>query len=205
MLISRGGIPRPTGIFPESLSQAILVGIILVGRLGVVYDQSALQDQDTLVKPLQAWHASPRPQEELPPHSRARLHRPVPHYSAARLHNRRNGAKKNEEEEETKKQEWYLPDKAPRLKFDSRKRRGPSTKSEPWCWTRHSLGEGFVLSQLGGEGMREMQGPQETASEEAYKEHLLKQMCYTSASASHSGTPGLGFRGRPIIFEYTKV
>ena len=31
----RGGIPRPIGNFPESLSQAILVGIILVGRLGV--------------------------------------------------------------------------------------------------------------------------------------------------------------------------
>ena len=31
----RGGIPRPKGNFPESLSQAILVGIILVGRLGV--------------------------------------------------------------------------------------------------------------------------------------------------------------------------
>ena len=32
----RGGIPRPIGYFPESLSQAILVGIMLVGRLGVV-------------------------------------------------------------------------------------------------------------------------------------------------------------------------
>ena len=31
-----GGIPRPTGNFPESLSQQILVGIILVGRLGVL-------------------------------------------------------------------------------------------------------------------------------------------------------------------------
>ena len=29
----RGGIPRPIGDFPESLSQAILAGIILVGRL----------------------------------------------------------------------------------------------------------------------------------------------------------------------------
>ena len=36
MLISRGGIPRPIGNFPESLSQAILVGIMLVGRLGVL-------------------------------------------------------------------------------------------------------------------------------------------------------------------------
>ena len=35
ILILRGGIPRPKGDFPESLSQAILVGIMLVGRLGV--------------------------------------------------------------------------------------------------------------------------------------------------------------------------
>ena len=35
VLILRGGIPRPKGVFPESLSQAILAGIILVGRLGV--------------------------------------------------------------------------------------------------------------------------------------------------------------------------
>ena len=31
----RGGIPRPIGNFPESLSQAILVGRFLVWRLGV--------------------------------------------------------------------------------------------------------------------------------------------------------------------------
>ena len=37
ILILRGGIPRPTGDFPESLSQAILVGIMFVGRLGVFY------------------------------------------------------------------------------------------------------------------------------------------------------------------------
>ena len=30
ILIIRGGIPRPIGDFPESLSQAILVGIMLV-------------------------------------------------------------------------------------------------------------------------------------------------------------------------------
>ena len=30
----RGGTPRPTGDFPENLSQAISVGIVLVGRLG---------------------------------------------------------------------------------------------------------------------------------------------------------------------------
>ena len=35
ILIVRGGIPRPIGNFPESLSQAILVGIILVGRRGM--------------------------------------------------------------------------------------------------------------------------------------------------------------------------
>ena len=37
IFILRGGIPRPVGNLPESLSQAILVGIILVGRLGVEY------------------------------------------------------------------------------------------------------------------------------------------------------------------------
>ena len=36
ILILRGGIPRPIGNVPESLSQAILVGMILVGRSGVV-------------------------------------------------------------------------------------------------------------------------------------------------------------------------
>ena len=35
ILILRGGIPRPTGIFTESLSQAILAGIVLAGGLGV--------------------------------------------------------------------------------------------------------------------------------------------------------------------------
>ena len=35
ILILRGGIPRPMGKLPESLSQAILVGIMLVGRFGV--------------------------------------------------------------------------------------------------------------------------------------------------------------------------
>ena len=35
ILILRGGIPRPIGNFPEHLSQAILVGIMLVGRLGM--------------------------------------------------------------------------------------------------------------------------------------------------------------------------
>ena len=35
ILISRGGIPRPIGNFPQSLSQAMLVGTMLVGRLSV--------------------------------------------------------------------------------------------------------------------------------------------------------------------------
>ena len=35
ILILRGGIPRPKGNFPESLSQAILVGTMLAGRLGI--------------------------------------------------------------------------------------------------------------------------------------------------------------------------
>ena len=41
ILILRGGIPVSIGDFPESLSQTILVGIILVGRLGV---RPALED-----------------------------------------------------------------------------------------------------------------------------------------------------------------
>ena len=35
IFILRGGIPRPMGDFPECLSQAMLVGVMLVGRLGV--------------------------------------------------------------------------------------------------------------------------------------------------------------------------
>ena len=35
ILILRGGVPRAIGKYPESLGQAILVGISLVGRLGV--------------------------------------------------------------------------------------------------------------------------------------------------------------------------
>ena len=34
ILILRGGIPRSIASFPEGLSQAILVGMMLVGRLG---------------------------------------------------------------------------------------------------------------------------------------------------------------------------
>jgi hypothetical protein len=39
------------------------------------------------------------------------------------------------------------------------------------------LREGFVLSQLDGEGQREMEKQQEMASKESYKEHLLKTTC----------------------------
>ena len=35
VLISRGGISRPIGNFPESLTRAMLVGTMLEGRLGV--------------------------------------------------------------------------------------------------------------------------------------------------------------------------
>ena len=35
IFIPRGGIPRPIGDFPESLTQAMLVGVTLVGGLGV--------------------------------------------------------------------------------------------------------------------------------------------------------------------------
>ena len=36
------------------------------------------------------------------------------------------------------------------------------------------LRNGFVLSQLDGEGMRQMEKQQEMVSKESYKEHLLK-------------------------------
>ena len=38
------------------------------------------------------------------------------------------------------------------------------------------LRNGFVLSQLDGEGMRQMEKQQEMASKESYKEHLLKEI-----------------------------
>ena len=40
ILIMRGGILMSTGDFPESLSQAILLGMMLVGRLGVIFSVS---------------------------------------------------------------------------------------------------------------------------------------------------------------------
>ena len=48
----RGGIPRPIGNLPESLSQAILVGITLVGKLAVPESgrQSTIQCNNTAVR-----------------------------------------------------------------------------------------------------------------------------------------------------------
>ena len=40
ILILRGGIPRHIGDFLEVLTQAMLVGVMLVGRLGIVYVNS---------------------------------------------------------------------------------------------------------------------------------------------------------------------
>ena len=42
ILILRDGIPRPMGDFPESLTQAMLVGVMLVGRLGVIIQHGYL-------------------------------------------------------------------------------------------------------------------------------------------------------------------
>ena len=59
ILILRGGIPRPEENLPESLSQAILVGVMLVGRLGIDCDQylcfrTSLDPNKTLFG---SWHA----------------------------------------------------------------------------------------------------------------------------------------------------
>ena len=44
------------------------------------------------------------------------------------------------------------------------------------------LRNGFVLSQLDGEGMRQMQIQQEQASKEAFKESLLKQIAVNTGA-----------------------
>ena len=44
------------------------------------------------------------------------------------------------------------------------------------------LRNGFVLSQLDGEGMRQMQKQQEMASKETYKEQLLKEIAKNTAN-----------------------
>ena len=47
------------------------------------------------------------------------------------------------------------------------------------------LRNGFVLSQLDGEGMRQMEKQQEMASKEAYKEHLLKEIAKNTGANFH--------------------
>ena len=47
------------------------------------------------------------------------------------------------------------------------------------------LRNGFVLSQLDGEGMRQMEQQQEMASKQAYKEHLLKEIAVNTGSNLH--------------------
>ena len=47
------------------------------------------------------------------------------------------------------------------------------------------LRNGFILSQLDGEGMRTMERQQELASKEAYKEHLLKQVAKNTGANIH--------------------
>ncbi len=47
------------------------------------------------------------------------------------------------------------------------------------------LREGFVLSQLDNEGMRQMEKQQDMASKEAYKDHLMKQASSNSDNISH--------------------
>ena len=43
ILIQRGGILMSLGDFPESLSQAMLVGVMLLGRLGVAAQMARAQ------------------------------------------------------------------------------------------------------------------------------------------------------------------
>ena len=47
------------------------------------------------------------------------------------------------------------------------------------------LRNGFVLSQLDGEGMRTMERQQEMASKEAYKEHVLKEIATNTGANTH--------------------
>ena len=47
------------------------------------------------------------------------------------------------------------------------------------------LRNGFVLSQLDGEGMRQMEKQQEMASKESYKEHLLKEIARNTGANIH--------------------
>ena len=47
------------------------------------------------------------------------------------------------------------------------------------------LRNGFVMSQLDGEGMRTMERQQEMASKESYKEHILKQIATNTGANIH--------------------
>ena len=47
------------------------------------------------------------------------------------------------------------------------------------------LRNGFVLSQLDGEGMRTVQLQQEMASKESYKQHLLKHIATNTGANIH--------------------
>ena len=47
------------------------------------------------------------------------------------------------------------------------------------------LRNSFVLSQLDGEGMRQMERQQEMASKESYKEHLLKEIAKNTGANIH--------------------
>ena len=47
------------------------------------------------------------------------------------------------------------------------------------------LREGFVLSQLDGEGMRQMERQQEMASKEPHKEHILKEIAKNTGANIH--------------------
>ena len=56
------------------------------------------------------------------------------------------------------------------------------------------LRNGFVLSQLDGEGQRVMERQQEMASKEAYKEHLLKQIAQNNNNSNSDNISHHSFR-----------
>ena len=66
ILILRGGIPRPIVDFPESLSQAMLAGIMLVGGLGVCDELRA----DTTQWPETIWVMFGLCEKKTPPEMR---------------------------------------------------------------------------------------------------------------------------------------
>ena len=56
ILFLRGAIPSPIGKFPESLSQAVLAGIMLVGRLGVRLIRDSHRWGDRLIRKTDSKH-----------------------------------------------------------------------------------------------------------------------------------------------------